>query len=384
MTAESGTEPTRADRAPFFREHATGASTLVVAFSSLGVDAPDKQFEFAGLLDRGDCSILLLRDIATSWYHQVPGCPGIQAFADFLAERVLRHRHVIFLGYSMGGYAALLFGRMLGVDEIFALAPQTLLTPVGLAQWGDVRWTGLLERLHRGEPEPAHFDLARLFADTRYLVGQAVTIAVGHDAHDLDTRHAERLAKHARVVRLGESPIPHSGLVVGVRESGILRRAIDHAVRGEPIAQDMSGQWRDWMELSRYDLQSVRAEPETGAPSRLRIEGVVEVTGPAPLDLAAASGQPVRLGARLWRGSRVGVHGDELRFDFSGSTLDPGKPYPFAFEFEFGGHPAGQYEISVSLIREGRFWHDDLGFSGVTVKLEAHPLRVSWIGRTRA
>ena len=64
-----------------------------------------------------------------------------------LAER--ESRRVVTAGLSAGGYAALLFGALLGVDTALAFAPQTVVDPHVLAEMGDERWTEPLFALER-------------------------------------------------------------------------------------------------------------------------------------------------------------------------------------------------------------------------------------------
>jgi len=67
-------------------------------------------------------------DTRTCSYHK--GIPGISNTIDetaaYLKEKIKPYRQVIFLGVSSGGYAAILFGSLLGVSKVLAFIPQTI------------------------------------------------------------------------------------------------------------------------------------------------------------------------------------------------------------------------------------------------------------------
>lgn len=67
-------------------------------------------------------------DTHTCSYHK--GIPGISNTIDetatYLKEKIKPYKQVIFLGISSGGYAAILFGSLLGVSKVLAFIPQTI------------------------------------------------------------------------------------------------------------------------------------------------------------------------------------------------------------------------------------------------------------------
>ena len=67
-------------------------------------------------------------DTRTCSYHR--GIPGISNTIDetvvFLQGKIAPYKRVIFLGISSGGYAAILFGSLLGVSTVLAFIPQTI------------------------------------------------------------------------------------------------------------------------------------------------------------------------------------------------------------------------------------------------------------------
>lgn len=69
-------------------------------------------------------------DKKTLWYTK--GIEDISTNIDetleYLKQLTEGYEHVIFIGASMGGYAALLYGSLLNVDHVIAFRPQTIIS----------------------------------------------------------------------------------------------------------------------------------------------------------------------------------------------------------------------------------------------------------------
>lgn len=91
-------------------------------------------FEFKNFLEDQypEYDKLFLKDERVLWYTQ--GITGISSdikgTIDYLKEYISRYSKVVFIGASMGGWAALLYGSILNVDTIIAFRPQTFLSIV--------------------------------------------------------------------------------------------------------------------------------------------------------------------------------------------------------------------------------------------------------------
>jgi hypothetical protein len=356
----------------FCRERHIAAKTLVIAFSSLGVTRPDQAYEFDGLLARTDCSVMLLRDVATSWYHAVPGVEdGVPGLAAFLAGRTEAYERIVCVGHSMGGYAALLFGRLLAADAVLAVVPQTVLTASTLEAFGDRRWSEKLEPLQARTPPSPYLDLAPLFAAPDLAApGQRVTIytAAGGVGEALDLAHANWLSPSASVVRIGQGPVAHLVPLVALRMSGLLRWIIDGAIGGEaPALAAVTDAYAAWMAARRHRLDIATAV--LSSDGRLSLAGTIANTGTVPIALVDG----VLMGARLWPGDRAGEPLGEHRFALPGPWLEPGTSLPFDFDLDLSGLAPGAYVLSVALVHEGRFWFDDLGFAAIDLAFDAHP-----------
>ena len=145
---------------------ASDSPTLAVAFGGLfgrmgGVDA----FEFMGTLSQLGTKCLFVRDSHRLWYQGgIAGVgPSVDALAEGISELIDRAavERVVFLGASSGGYAAILFGGLLGAHEVLAFSPQTFLDPERRAAAGDRRWPEESARME-ARLDPRYADLKPL------------------------------------------------------------------------------------------------------------------------------------------------------------------------------------------------------------------------------
>ena len=108
---------------------------VVVAFSS--VDTPTGKFGYSRTLRSVDASIVFLNCPDSRWY--LDGVPGLGAdpveAAAALRKLVDRLRgpdgRVVVIGSSMGGYGAVVYGALAGVDFVFAASVEFILNIEG-------------------------------------------------------------------------------------------------------------------------------------------------------------------------------------------------------------------------------------------------------------
>jgi hypothetical protein len=99
--------------------------TAAVFFSARG---SGREFGFYRIAHRLSATALLVKDPTNNWYNT--GIEGVGATVDEIAESIratVGNRRIVTVGSSMGGYAAILFGCLLGAHRCVALAPQTRL-----------------------------------------------------------------------------------------------------------------------------------------------------------------------------------------------------------------------------------------------------------------
>jgi hypothetical protein len=102
---------------------------LFLSFGGVRLGAGIPPAEFHASLSGRDVPGYFIKDFRQSWYQE--GLLGLSSdvasTAAVLKALIERHspRHVVTLGVSAGGYAAILFGALLGVDRVAAFSPQT-------------------------------------------------------------------------------------------------------------------------------------------------------------------------------------------------------------------------------------------------------------------
>jgi hypothetical protein len=123
------------------------------------------------------------------------------------------------VGNSGGGYAALLFGPLIGANEVLAFSPQTILGRAEDVLYRESLWLAVTERLHaRGGPDGRYADLRNALAETGGRPRCQIHYAGGNE---IDVLHAERL-RNTPCVEL--HPHDHDGhaLIAKLREDGSL------------------------------------------------------------------------------------------------------------------------------------------------------------------
>ena len=206
--------------------------TMLVAFGGINSRSGIAPYEFSSLTGRSGVKRLYVRDLHQSWYHR--GMPGhgdelmdvAVALRKVVAQR--RAQRLVVVGNSAGGYAALVFGTLLGADVVLAFSPQTILNLESLARMDDHRWDEKIQALEDAAAfDPDWVDLARALPAAR----QAETeYRVFFDDTHKDRAHGERLdgLDGVRLFRFGRG---EHELVRQLREVGALSRIIEHAIR---------------------------------------------------------------------------------------------------------------------------------------------------------
>lgn len=224
---------------PLSLDMASDSSTLLLAFGGMVGRIGIPPFEFFSLTGDMPVKRLFVRDLRQAWYHHgIPHHGSTIAEAASSLSRLLACHDVerlVVAGTSAGGYAALVFGTLLGADTALCFAPQTVLDLDILARMGDHRWDyRIAEHPGTGTLNAGWTDLRRALpkarcADTAYRIYFDDTIRG-------DRLHAERLADldGARLYRFGGGG---HNIARALRQTGalerVLRRELDapHAPR---------------------------------------------------------------------------------------------------------------------------------------------------------
>ena len=113
-----------------FRVEATGSDASLIAFSHRGA----KGFALYEFLQGFSLNRLFVRDPRSGWYNGfvdgLGGNPHEVSASLASSFACLSSSWSGATGSSMGGYAALLYGCLLGLDSVLAFSPQTILDPI--------------------------------------------------------------------------------------------------------------------------------------------------------------------------------------------------------------------------------------------------------------
>jgi hypothetical protein len=175
-----------------------GSDTLLVAFAGIGPHGRPAKFSFLGAVEHLAVSKIFVRDPYRAWYHR--GVPGLGGSIDEVAASLRAIaadwgvRRVVMTGTSVGGYASLVFGRLLDADAVLTFVPPTFLGWSMRLRYRNSRyWQDRLRLTLTRRLDRRYADLRRvldtpdrppLLADVHYAAGDRI-----------DASYARRLAR---------------------------------------------------------------------------------------------------------------------------------------------------------------------------------------------
>jgi len=213
----------------------TGSDTLIVFFAGLGGNSPHTKFQFvdSAKAQIDDVNRLFVRDVEKCWYqrgappssHSLSDmCTGIK---HYIAETGASK--VVFVGSSMGGFAAILCSSLLGIGSAIAFSPQTFVGPMTRLAYFDFRWQKQITKTWmRSVGRERCWDLLPVLRRQTPPVGITVYFAA---SHRLDRAHALRLAEVPNVNLVGIEGQDHN-IVRAVRDTGRLRGVLEQHASG--------------------------------------------------------------------------------------------------------------------------------------------------------
>jgi esterase/lipase len=107
---------------------------IIVTFGGMalafGLIPPFEFFNFLNNNYSKSCDLLFFIDVYQCWYHN-----GLQDYTkniddtiEYISNKIKKYEKVIFMGYSAGGYASILFGSLCkNVHSVIAYSPQTFI-----------------------------------------------------------------------------------------------------------------------------------------------------------------------------------------------------------------------------------------------------------------
>jgi len=209
---------------PVEKFYSTHSSDTVISFggmiSKLGM-AP-KEF-MKSFIDK-NINILFLKDFQQCWYQK--GLLGISKnvveTVEFIrGELPINQQHVCTVGTSAGGYAAILFGVLLGADKVIAFGPQTIINKNIFKRFKSVD-----SREQELGTDTRFLDLIQVLESTEYNGEIHVHFA---ENHPVDRQAAERLSSFP-TVRLHSYPGDDHNIAGWLKRNGKLNEILAGAV----------------------------------------------------------------------------------------------------------------------------------------------------------
>ena len=218
-------------------ENAAASGTTFVLFGGIAQGFAIPPFEFRRMMAEVPATKIYVRDVAQGWYqHAVQGRQAdtrrlFQGLPD--VDRRLAGQRLVFIGNSMGGFAALMFGALLRADRVIAFTPQTFVDPLRKLRHNDRRWWRQMLPMY------ARHGLMRWSYDLRNPLAASArpakaTVYYG-TALALDRQHAERIGDSPGVTL---APIEGEGhdAVKHLRDKGALHSLLLEAAGGSTPA----------------------------------------------------------------------------------------------------------------------------------------------------
>jgi len=180
---------------------------LIISFSGYGVAGSQRPAFIFNCLRKQQFSseydTLFVRDLSRNWYFEGVGniADSLDQFVDYL-KKFIKDRgytHVITIGTSSGGYAALYIGAKLVVNKIIAFSPPTILVNKERKKLNDNRWSYATKKMLSSAKKlkiaagSDQMDLSKL----QFKPQQKIYVLYGVSTiadKDLDRKHAVRLA----------------------------------------------------------------------------------------------------------------------------------------------------------------------------------------------
>ena len=174
---------------------------LLISFGGImhGLGIP--VFEFFNIIKGIECDKIFLRDFNQAWYHNGidENFDNIKKVQNLLEYYIFNNNYqkVCFLGNSMGGYASILFGVLIGIDTVISFAPQTFIDKWNRWRMKDSRWDQEIKNLYlSNNGTRKYFDLKKIISKNKFT-----EINIYYSQMDsLDKNHAERLRCMDKVI----------------------------------------------------------------------------------------------------------------------------------------------------------------------------------------
>ncbi len=214
------------EMSPVSVELRQGSDKLFLFFGGIVGSIGMPPFEFYQASKILEFSRVFVRDLSQSWYQR--GLPGIGSNAADIGgylNGLIKNSgasEIIFVGNSMGGYAALLFCAMLKTGKAVVFSPQTFLSTDKRQQYDDRRWPSQITLLHQSHVESDIVDLKEWIRQNAPDMKANVYVST---LDVLDTKHADELTEFANI-RIHRFHQAGHSLVTKLRDDGMLAQIL--------------------------------------------------------------------------------------------------------------------------------------------------------------
>jgi hypothetical protein len=217
----------------FYLDTQRESGTLLISLAVFPAPGGKSAFDFVRAASPLNVKKMFIRDPYMLWYQK--GTPGLGTDVPSVAGRLRsiiaeqRVQRTVMIGNSGGGFAAILFGVLIGVDEVHAFNPPTILHEPADTSMPDQLL--VLEReLGLGSP----------YLDLRKILGQSLTdkttIYIHYSRGDKkDKRHARYLAAFPRV-HIVEYPSVSHHVARFFAQRAMLSPLLQAAVDGDAVS----------------------------------------------------------------------------------------------------------------------------------------------------
>jgi hypothetical protein len=199
---------------------------LVISFAGLG-----DEFEFRKTFSSLEANVIYIRDLSHNWY--LNGIPdvgeSVNEICDYFINKIKQYNpngnKVITIGASAGGFAAILFGSLIDVNQAVAFSPQSFMDKFHRTLYYDYRWKDRVKQIYGG------VKTNRQYLDVKPFVKNfSGNVDLFYDKnHRLDYLHGRRI-RYKNVIHFQSKNGGHN-LVRELRDSGKLIEYIESIIK---------------------------------------------------------------------------------------------------------------------------------------------------------
>ncbi|MFA6197309.1 MAG: YqiA/YcfP family alpha/beta fold hydrolase [Sulfurimonas sp.] len=208
---------------------------------------------------------IFILDKSNSWFHN--GIENVTTNMDetikFIQTIIQRENYskILCVGASMGGYMALLIGKLINATNILAFSPQTCIDENNRKKFNDTRWSSELKNLNKDVKNTKYLDLQKLYEEP---FKSSVNVEIHYSKNvPLDELHAKHL-QNRQVKLIGYEDSDHYIAVYlhqkGALEGIILKNlGIDNPAKHKILFGD---KWQgalskcDWLEAHHKNFKN--------------------------------------------------------------------------------------------------------------------------------